>query len=114
MPPAMNKYQLVMLTLGNARSRAPSISGVTKLPKVTGMAGTRKNQTITTPCKVNRRLYISWSTINPVGDIRFSRISAAAAPPRKKNAVMDAKYSSAIRLWSVVSSQDQIDFSSVR
>ena len=63
---------------------------------------------------VNSRLYISWSTIRPVGESRFTRISAAAAPPRKKNTVMVPKYSSEMRLWSVVSSQDQTDFSSVR
>ena len=35
----MNRYQLARLSRGNARSRAPSISGVTKLPSVTGIAG---------------------------------------------------------------------------
>ena len=34
------------------------------------------------------------------------RISVAKAPPRKKKKVMVARYSSPMRLWSLVSSQD--------
>ncbi len=52
----MNRYQLARFSFGNARSRAPSISGTTKLPMVTGTAGTRKNHTMMMPCMVNSRL----------------------------------------------------------
>ena len=52
----MNRYQLSRLMRGKARSRAPIISGTMKLPRVTGIAGTRKNQTMTTPCSVKARL----------------------------------------------------------
>ena len=42
----------------------------------------------------------------PSGVSRLIRIATAKAPPTKKNAVMENRYSSAIRLWSVVNSQD--------
>jgi hypothetical protein len=41
------------LTRGKARSRAPIINGMKKLPNVVGIDGMRKNQTITMPCIVN-------------------------------------------------------------
>ena len=48
-----NKDQLVRFKRGNARSRAPIISGMRKLPSVAGIDGIRKNQTMITPCMVN-------------------------------------------------------------
>ncbi len=66
-PPKTKMYQLIRLILGNATSRAPSISGRQKLPSVTGMDGTRKNQTMITPCQVNSRLYTSGETMAPLG-----------------------------------------------
>ena len=94
----MKRYQLKRFKRGNARSRAPSIKGIRKLPSVTGTAGTRKNHTITTPCMVKSRLYASADPSSPSGTIRFRRTSAAAMPPMKKNTVIDAKYKSAMRL----------------
>ena len=35
---------------------APIISGIRKLPKVSGIDGIRKNQTMITPCSVKARL----------------------------------------------------------
>ena len=55
-PPAMNRYQLNKLSRGKARSLAPIISGIMKLPIVAGIDGMRKNHTMITPCMVNRRL----------------------------------------------------------
>ena len=52
----MNRYQLARLSRGNARSRAPIISGSIKLPSVLGIDGIRKNHTMITPCMVNSRL----------------------------------------------------------
>ena len=52
----MNTYQLVRLSFGKARSLAPIISGIRKLPKVAGIDGIRKNQTITTPWMVKALL----------------------------------------------------------
>ena len=49
-------YQLSRLSRGKARSRAPIISGIRKLPKVFGIDGIRKNQTMITPCSVKARL----------------------------------------------------------
>ncbi|GJE42521.1 hypothetical protein AEGHOMDF_1693 [Methylobacterium soli] len=54
--PAMKMYQLVRLSLGKARSFAPIISGIRKLPKVAGIDGIRKNHTITTPWMVKALL----------------------------------------------------------
>ena len=51
--PVMKTYQLVRLSCGNARSLAPIISGIRKLPNVAGIDGIRKNHTITTPWMVN-------------------------------------------------------------
>jgi len=45
----MNRYQLKRFTFGKAKSRAPIMSGIRKLPSVVGMEGIMKNQTITTP-----------------------------------------------------------------
>ena len=38
---------------GNARSFAPIMIGIRKLPSVAGIEGMRKKNTITTPCMVN-------------------------------------------------------------
>ena len=97
-PPNKNRYQLVRLSLGNARSRAPIISGTRKLPSVVGMEGIRKNQTITTPCIVNSLLYISELRKADVGDRRFKRMSVAASPPTKNMSVMLIRYRMPMRL----------------
>ncbi len=52
----MNTYQEARFSFGKARSRAPIISGIRKLPKVAGILGIRKNHTITTPWIVNSLL----------------------------------------------------------
>ena len=95
---------------GKARSWAPIIIGIKKLPSVVGIDGIRKNHTMTTPCMVNMRLYIEGCS-KPAGVARCSRIRVAAKPPTKKKNVIDAKNSSAMRLWSLVSSQEPIVFS---
>ena len=41
---------------GNARSLAPSMSGIRKFPSVAGIDGIRKKNTMMTPCMVNTRL----------------------------------------------------------
>ena len=56
---------------------------------------------------MNRRLYASGENrTSPLGVISSSRITVAAAPPTKKKNVIEAMYSSPIRLWSVVNSHD--------
>jgi hypothetical protein len=52
-PPMMNRYQLSRLMRGKARSLAPIIMGIKKLPSTAGTAGIRKKNTITCPCMVN-------------------------------------------------------------
>ena len=49
-------YQEIRLILGKARSRAPIISGIRKLPSVAGTEGMRKKKIITTPCIVKTLL----------------------------------------------------------
>ena len=83
-PPIMNKYQLAKLSRGKATSRAPIINGRRKLPRTVGIEGMRKNQTITTPCRVNSLLYTAEVTRSPFGVSSSSRISVAATPPMKK------------------------------
>ena len=46
-------YQDSRLMRGNARSFAPTMIGIRKLPSVAGIDGIRKKKTITTPCMVN-------------------------------------------------------------
>ena len=46
-------YQLSKLIFGNARSFAPIIGGMRKLPSVAGIDGIKKKKTITIPCIVN-------------------------------------------------------------
>jgi hypothetical protein len=55
-PPKVYRYQLARLRRGKARSLAPIIMGIRRLPKVAGIEGIRKNHTITTPCRVNSLL----------------------------------------------------------
>ncbi len=80
--------------------------GTRKLPSTDGMAGIRKKNTIITPCIVNSLLYVSSVTMSPAGVASSRRMSTAIAPPRKKKKVTDARYNSAMRLWSRVSSHD--------
>jgi hypothetical protein len=51
--PIMKMYQLARLSFGNARSLAPIMIGIKKLPSTPGMAGIKKKNTIITPCMVN-------------------------------------------------------------
>jgi hypothetical protein len=44
------------LIFGNATSFAPIISGMAKLPRIAGIDGMRKKNTMTMPCMVNIRL----------------------------------------------------------
>ena len=83
-------YQLARFSLGNARSFAPSIIGIRKLPSVVGIDGIRKNQTMMIPCMVNSLLYVSEVTRSPLGVRSSSRIRSAAKPPTKKKKVIAA------------------------
>ena len=49
-------YQDSRLMRGKARSFAPIMIGMKKLPSVAGIDGTRKKNTMMTPCMVNIRL----------------------------------------------------------
>ena len=54
--PITKTYQLRRLSLGNATSFAPIISGIAKFPRMAGTTGTRTKNTMNTPCMVNIRL----------------------------------------------------------
>ena len=54
--PNTYKYQLSKFSLGSARSFAPIINGSIKFPSAAGTIGTRKKNTMITPCIVNSRL----------------------------------------------------------
>ena len=77
-------YQLIRLSLGNATSRAPIISGRIKLPSTAGIDGIRKNQIIKTPWMVKSLLYVSDVTRSPCGVSNSMRIIAAATLAMKK------------------------------
>ena len=49
-PPARRGTSSARFSRGNARSRAPIISGIRKLPSIAGIDGIRKNHTMITPC----------------------------------------------------------------
>ena len=49
-------YQLARFNFGNARSLAPIMIGMRKLPSTAGITGMRKKNTIITPCIVNSLL----------------------------------------------------------
>ncbi len=55
---------------------------------------------------VNIRLYISGDVTSPAGVSSSRRIIIAKKPPSAKKAVIDARYKSAMRLWSFVNSHD--------
>ena len=55
-PPSVYTYQLARFTRGKARSLAPIMSGIRKLPNTAGIDGIRKKKIITIPCVVNTRL----------------------------------------------------------
>ncbi len=103
----MKMYQLARFSLGNARSFAPIISGIRKLPSTAGIAGIRKKKTIITPCMREQLVVgVVGSTRSPAGVASSRRISTANAPPTKKKNVTAARYRSAMRLWSRVSSHE--------
>ena len=52
----MKMYQLARLSLGKARSRAPIIIGMRKLPSTAGIEGTRKKKIMMSPCMVKSLL----------------------------------------------------------
>ncbi len=54
--PMMKMYQLSRLSRGNARSRAPIIIGMRKLPSTAGIDGIRKKKIMMIPCIVNSLL----------------------------------------------------------
>ena len=56
MPPTMKMYQLSRLSRGKARSRAPIIIGMRKLPSTAGIDGIRKKKIIMMPCIVKSLL----------------------------------------------------------
>ncbi len=60
-----------------------------------------------TPCSVNIRLYVSACKSSASGNASCTRMIVAAAPPSAKKNVIAPRYSSAIRLWSVVSSHER-------
>jgi len=49
-------YQERRLILGNARSLAPIMRGMRKLPSTPGIDGIKKKKIMSTPCIVNSRL----------------------------------------------------------
>ena len=55
-PPSAKMYQLKRLSRGNAKSLAPIMIGMRKLPKVVGIDGIRNSQTMTTECMVKALL----------------------------------------------------------
>jgi hypothetical protein len=55
-PPAMYRYQLARFRRGKARSRAPIIIGIRKLPSTEGIEGIRNSHTMITPWAVNSLL----------------------------------------------------------
>jgi hypothetical protein len=52
----MYRYQLSRFRRGKARSRAPIISGIRKLPSTDGIDGIRNSHTMMTPWAVNSLL----------------------------------------------------------
>jgi hypothetical protein len=52
-PPSMKTYQEARFNLGKARSRAPIMMGMRKLPSTAGMAATRKKKIMMIPWALN-------------------------------------------------------------
>src|SRR5229473_3390052 len=101
-------YQLRRLIFGKAKSFAPIIMGIRKLPRTAGIDGIRKKKIMATACMVKSLLYVSGVTRAPVGVRRWIRIIVAKRPPMKKKKVTEARYSRAMRLWSVVSNHERM------
>jgi hypothetical protein len=97
-PPMRYRYQLKRLILGNARSRAPSMIGMRKFPRVAGTDGTRNRKTMMMPCMVKSLLYVSEATRSGCGVSSSRRMRPANAPPIKKKKVIEIRYSMAMRL----------------
>src|SRR5690606_9529530 len=80
-------------SLGNGRSRAPTIFGMRYIatPSSTGMAN---RNIIRVPCMVNSWLYSSGPTMSCSGSASWVRMSIASTPPtRKKNRPVTMKRS---------------------
>jgi len=52
----MKMYQLARFNRGNATSRAPSMSGSRKLPRIAGTPGMMNRKIMIAPCRVNSLL----------------------------------------------------------
>ena len=72
-----------------AAAAFPIIIGTRKLPRVAGIDGIRKKNTMMTPCIVNIRLYTSAVISVPSGVSSCRRTSSANSPPRKKKPVIE-------------------------
>ena len=79
--------------------------GIRKLPSVAGIDGTRKKNTIVTPCMVKSLLYRSAERKSPLGVNSSTRTPAAKIAPSANMIVIEMRYSIAMRLWSLVRSQ---------
>ena len=84
-------YQLSRLIFGKARSFAPIMRGIRKLPRTAGIEGIRKKKIMATPCMVKSLLYVSGVTSAPVGVSRWMRIMVAKMPPMKKKTVTEPR-----------------------
>ena len=83
-PPARYRYQLSRLIFGNARSFAPIMIGIRKLPSVAGTDGTRNRKIMMMPCIVKNLLYVSDATRSGCGVSSSSRIRPANASADKE------------------------------
>ena len=84
------------------------------MPRTLGIAGIRKNHTISTPWIVKSLLYVWDSTKSPCGVSNSIRINAAAKAAIVKKIRIVNRYSNPMRLWSVVSSHERTVVSSLR
>ena len=105
--PAMYTYQLSRFSRGKATSSAPSCSGRMMLPRMAGMPGTMNRKIMITPCSVKKELYVLASMYCRPGFSSSRRIMMPRATPTRKKVPMAARYIRPMRLWSVVTSQDQ-------
>src|ERR1700730_10273148 len=104
MPPSRYVQYEKAFSRGNAMSRAPIISGRSKLAKPARI-GTTKRKIIEVPWNVITSLYEFFVRKFSFGTASCARMSRAAMPPPPKNTSAVQMYMIPIRLWSTVTSQ---------
>ena len=98
----MNSHQERRFSRGKKTSFAPIRRGRMKFPNTAGRPGMMKRKIIMIPWSVKNVLYVCGSMMVLPGVSISRRIRNPNVTARRKNTDIETRYSSPIRLWSVL------------